>query len=136
MVCATSPLSHVADAFARFGGATFAGDASFTGATLGGAEFVMVGFGGVEFGENAKFDGARVALTSLYVDGALNIDGVLSSLDALGVVLPTGWITRVAQPTEGEEEGWLYMVRDDDSSEQPATAVDDGDSQNGNATEA
>jgi len=105
---------------AMFDEATFAGDALFRGAEFGGAEFVMVGFSGVKFGENAEFEGARVALTSLYVDGALNIDGVLSSLDALGVVLPTGWITRPAQPAEGEEEGWLYVVRDENSSEQPA----------------
>jgi hypothetical protein len=34
--------------------------------------------------------------------------------------LPIGWIARPAQPTEGEAEGWLYVVYDDESSEQSA----------------
>ena len=38
------------------------------------------------------------------------------------VVLPAGWITHAAQPAEGEEEGWLYVVRDDGSSERPPEA--------------
>jgi Pentapeptide repeats (9 copies) len=116
---------------ASFDEATFVEKALFRRTQFGRAEFVMVGFDGVEFGENAEFEGARVALTSLYVDGALNIDGVLSSLDVLGVVLPMGWTTRVAQPAEGEDEGWLYMVREAESSEQPAEATEDGEDQTG-----
>ena len=50
------------------------------------------------------FGGARVATSSGYIH------------------LPIGWATRPA--AEGEKEGWLYVVRDEDSSEQPAEASD------------
>jgi len=87
-----------------FDGAKFAGNARFDGAEFTGD----AGFDGAEFTGNPGFHGARVAPNS----------GL--------VVLPTGWITRTAQPAEGEEEGWLYVVRDEDSSEQPAEAPSDG----------
>jgi len=76
---------------ARFGGAEFTGDARFDGATFTGAAL---------FTGDTAFGGARVA-------------------PGRHVILPTGWITRAALPAEGEEEGWLYVVRDEDSSEQP-----------------
>ncbi|MCA1673830.1 MAG: hypothetical protein LC799_17050 [Actinobacteria bacterium] len=41
-------------------------------------------------------------------------------------VLPRGWIIPTAQLAEGEEESWLYVVRDAESSEQPAEAPGDG----------
>ena len=48
------------------------------------------------------FGGARVATSSGYIH------------------LPIGWATRPA--AEGEKEGWLYVVRDDGSSERPPEA--------------
>jgi len=96
-----------------FGGATFAGDAGFFNAKFAGnAWFVNakfagdVRFGGAEFAGSIKFDGVRVAASSHHVD------------------LPPGLITRAA--TEGEEEGWLYVVRGEDSTEQPVEAPGDG----------
>ncbi len=92
---------------ALFGGAVFSGDTGFNGAKFVGG----TGFGGAEFAENTTFDGARVA----------------SKTDHF--TLPMGWITRAAQPANGEEEGWLYVVRDEDSSAWPAEATDDGEGQ-------
>ena len=96
---------------AAFRGAEFVGNAEFRGAEFGGdAWFGDATFCGDPWFCNAmftgitKFDGARVASNSYYV------------------ALPTGWITRAAQPAEGEQEGWLYVVRDEASSEQSTEA--------------
>lgn len=80
-----------------FNGAKFLGDAEFSGATFA----VGVGFGAAKFAKDAEFnfDGAR--LPSIYHQSRLL----------------WGWTTRAARPAEGENEGWLYMVRDEDSSE-------------------
>ncbi len=86
------------------GHAEFAGDAGFAGAKFAGG----VGFYEANFARNPAFHGVHVAPNS----GP--------------IVLPTGWITRTAQPAEGEDEGWLYVVRDEDSSEQPAESPGDG----------
>ncbi len=78
-------------------------DAEFAGEVEFGGE---VEFAGATFAGEVEFGGARVAASSHHV------------------VLPRGWTTRPA--AEGEEEGWLYVVRDEDSSEQPTEAPDDG----------
>ena len=100
--------------YAWFSGANFAGYAEFSGAKFAGyagfheAEFAGgAGFPETEFAGNTDFVGARVAASRR-------------------VVLPTEWTTRAAQPVEGEEEGWLYVVREEDSSEQHAEAPGDG----------
>ena len=99
---------------AWFGGAEFAGDARFHRAKFAGdTTFHEAKFAGdtwfteAEFAGNTEFDGARVAASRR-------------------VVLPTEWTTRAAQPGEGEEEGWRYVVREEDSSEQHAEAPGDG----------
>jgi hypothetical protein len=79
---------------AQFGMAEFFGSAEF-----GGAKF----FGNAHFGEAIhteyiEFDGARVDPNSSFE-------------------VPRGWTTRAARPAEGEDEAWLYMVRDEESSE-------------------
>jgi Pentapeptide repeats (9 copies)/Pentapeptide repeats (8 copies) len=126
---------------------TFAGDAVFSGATFAeDAVFHEVTFAdrtvfdGVEFTKDAKFDGVRVAQSP--VDVALdesaklgeNIefpDDVMAFIGgrgppySLNVNLPSGWTTRAAQPSKGEDESWLYVVRDQDSSKQPTEATDD-----------
>jgi hypothetical protein len=79
-----------------FNGAQFGGDAWFNETQFGG----HAAFNGVQFSGNAWFDGARARPGRHHL-------------------WPTGWTTRDAQAAEGEEEGWLYVVRDDDSSEQP-----------------
>jgi len=128
---------------ARFHGATFAGNAWFRRAKFGGAEFREVDFGEVEFAEDSEFDGARVAQSSLDVTldelaklgvNTTEIIGGRGAPHSFDVVLPGGWTTRVAQPAEGEDEGWLYVVRDQNSSEQPAKATDDREGQNGSKT--
>lgn len=53
---------------------------------------------------NVEFDGARVASNSRHL------------------VLPMGWITHAAQPARGDEECWLYVVREDEQSEQLSKA--------------
>jgi len=99
--------------YARFDRAKFVGDAWFDWATFtadagfGKAEFTGdAGFRRATFAGHTEFDGARVAPSSRLV------------------ALPIGWTTRPV--AEGEEEGWLYMVRDEDSGEQPTKAPGDG----------
>ena len=88
---------------AEFGEATFAREAEFGEATFTGT----ARFGGATFTGNTQFGGARV-------------------FPPRRVVLPRGWITRAAQPAEREEDGWLYVVRDERiRAEQPAEAPDD-----------
>ncbi len=87
---------------AEFGEATFAREAEFSEATFTGT----ARFGGATFTGNTQFSGARV-------------------FPPRRVVLPRGWITRAAQPGEAEEDGWLYVVRDERiRAEQPAEAPD------------
>jgi hypothetical protein len=99
---------------ARFGRATFAGDAEFGGATFAGD----ARFDGATFAGDARFDGATFAGNAEF-GGACVAPG-------RRVVLPTGWTTRPAPPVEGEEEGWLYVVRDEDASEQLTEAPGGG----------
>jgi uncharacterized protein YjbI with pentapeptide repeats len=99
---------------ARFGGcASFIG-AHFTGGDAwfararfsGGARFDFAEFAGYawfeearqQFSKGVEFSGARVA-------------------SGVHFCLSTGWTTHAAQSTEGEEEGWIYLVRVDDESE-------------------
>jgi uncharacterized protein YjbI with pentapeptide repeats len=116
---------------------TFAGSTAFRGVTFDDAVFskatfagLTTNFDGVEFTKDAKFDGARVAQSSLDValdelaklgentdlripDNAMAFIGGQGPPHSLDVNLPSGWTTRAAQPAEGEEEGWLYVVRDE-----------------------
>ncbi len=55
-------------------------------------------------------------------DKEFDFDGVRVVASHYVPLLPRGWTTRAAQPAEGEEEGWLYVVRDEASSEQPTEA--------------
>jgi pentapeptide repeat protein len=92
--------------YAWFPKAVFARSASFIDAMfLGRARFSEVTFAGdvrfldvyvTHLADNIAFDGSRAS-------------------SAHHVFLPTGWITRTAQPAEGEEEGWLYVVRGDNT---------------------
>ncbi|MDQ3763367.1 MAG: pentapeptide repeat-containing protein [Actinomycetota bacterium] len=93
-----------------FGEATFTGSAAFTEAKFAGfAEFATVEFAGA-----VDFNGAKLA-------GNTRFDGARVASGSPRVVLPKGWTTRAAQLPE-EEEGWLYVVREDESSEQPTEA--------------
>ena len=128
---------------ATFGGAKFNGRAGFDGAKFTGyAEFREAEFnggaafggrgaalgGGAAFAGYARFDGAkfngRTAFDGAKFTGNPGFHGARVAPNSRPVVLPTGWTTRTAQPAEGEEEDWLYVVRDEDSSEQPAEASD------------
>jgi hypothetical protein len=98
---------------AVFRGAKFAGAAVFRGAKFAGAAV----FRGAKFAGAAEFRSAEFA-------GSTEFDGAHVAPSSHRVILPIGWTTRPA--AEGEEEGWLYMVRDEDSSEQHAEAPGDG----------
>jgi hypothetical protein len=110
---------------ARFDKAKFAGYARFEEAKFAGNAW----FGGAEFAGYARFDEAKFTKDAVFDEAKFTkepeFDGARVASNSLDVALPTGWTTRAAQPVEGEEEGWLYVVRDDGSSEQP-TGVDDG----------
>ena len=134
--------------YAGFGGAEFAGDAPFDGAkfagnarfggakfaryaTFGGAKFARYAeFDGAEFARYARFDGAEFAGDAWFAGaefaGYPVFDGTRVAPDSGRVVLPVGWITRAALPAEGEDEGWLYVVRDEDASEQLTEAPGGG----------
>ncbi|HET9254885.1 MAG TPA: pentapeptide repeat-containing protein, partial [Pseudonocardiaceae bacterium] len=109
------------DNSAWFGGATFAGDAAFGGVTFAGdAWFVKA-----EFARDADFDSATfvgdAAFDSATFAADPRFDGARARRSSL-VILPTGWTTRVARTSEGEDEGWLNVVRVEDRGEQRAEA--------------
>jgi len=112
--------------YAGFDGAKFAGYAGFAGAEFAG----YARFDGAEFAEYARFDGAKFAGNAGFDEAKFarnpGFHGARVAPNSNPVVLPTGWITRAAQPGEGEEEGWLYVVRDEDWSEQSAEAPGGG----------
>jgi len=99
--------------YALFSRATFTGEAMFGSATFTGEAL----FDGVTFAGDVLFDGATFAGDTVF-------DGARMAPSAFPAVLPIGWTTRPA--TEGEEEGWLYLMRDEDSTEQSADAPGDG----------
>lgn len=104
------------DGVAGFREARFTEDVMFrctkfvTEALLDGVKFARAArFDGAEFVGITKFDGARVAPSRRFV-------------------LPPGWTTRTARPVEGEEEGWLYVVRDDESRRTATRSIKSGGS--------
>ncbi len=118
---------------AVFSEAVFTETAHFSGAWFGG----VVWFLNAKFIGDARFQRTRFASESLsweakfaktvqFEDAQFAIDAELDraqvASDSPHVDLPTGWSTRAARPAEGEEEGWLYVVRDAGSSEQPTEA--------------
>lgn len=123
---------------AVFRGATFAEDAVFHEVTFAGSTV----FDGVEFTKDANFDGVRVAqspvdvaldelaklgenIELIFPDNVMAFIGGQGPPYSLNVNLPSGWTTRAAQPSKGEDESWLYVVRDQDSSKQLTEATDD-----------
>ncbi|MGH4012052.1 MAG: pentapeptide repeat-containing protein [Pseudonocardiaceae bacterium] len=102
----------------KFGTVEFGGDADFCKAEFGGNAW----FDDATFGGDARFD--DVTFT-----GIKKIDRACVAPNPRHIVLPMGWTTRAAQPAEGEEEGWLYVVRDEESSERPTEASDDDSDQ-------
>jgi pentapeptide repeat protein len=80
--------------YAVFGGAQFNGYAVFSGAQFSGNAV----FGGAQFSGYTVFGGARVR-------------------PHCSQLWPAGWTTRGPRTTEGEEEGWMYLVRVEDSIE-------------------
>jgi uncharacterized protein YjbI with pentapeptide repeats len=93
------------------------GDAWFLRAQFAGpALFDFAKFTGYAWFDKAKFAGYTWFEEKYFSKGA----GFNGARVACGehVVLPAGWTTRVARMAEGEKEGWLYVVRDKDSSEQ------------------
>jgi Pentapeptide repeats (9 copies)/Pentapeptide repeats (8 copies) len=90
---------------AVFGGAQFNGYAVFGGAQFNGYAV----FGGAQFSGNAVFGGAQFSGYTVF--GGARVRPHCSQL------WPAGWTTRGARTTEGEEEGWMYLVPVDDSIE-------------------
>ena len=116
--------------YAGFYGAEFAGNVGFSKAKFAGG----AGFFDAEFAKFAMFDDAEFAESVSFAGAKFDsdrkaafipeFDGACVAPNSDHVELPRGWITRAAQPAEGEEEGWLYVVRDEASSEQPTEASD------------
>jgi hypothetical protein len=105
---------------AVFDGATFAGHAMFHGATFtGDAEFRVARFAGTAEFTGATFTGDAVFSGAAFA-GSTEFDGARVAPGPF-VILPKGWTTLPA--AEGEEEGWLYVVHDEDSSEQSAESA-------------
>ena len=118
--------AHFSELWTRFDGADFSGDALFVE-----AEFSRLAeFHGVQFGAKAWFDGARFH-SSAWFNGAQFSGDVLFGRRSAGESThfhgarvrqnsrhswPAGWTTRDALAGDGEEEGWLYLVRIEDRS--------------------
>ena len=83
------------DADTEFTVARFGEDADFRGAQFGG----VTDFTGAQFGGAAGFDRARARSSPRHW-------------------WPAGWTTRDGRTTEGEAEGWIYLVLVDDGGEQ------------------
>ena len=120
---------------AYFNNATFASDALFEGAEFAGqAVFYGAEFVGDAIFYKAKFVGDAGFYWAMFV-GHVIFEGADFTGDTQfnearvtpgshRVVLPAGWTTRAAQLAKGEEEGWLYVVRDEESNKQPTEAND------------
>jgi hypothetical protein len=91
--------------YAGFNRAQFSGDAVFNGAQFSGDAW----FGGALFSGNAVFGGAQFSGYTVF--GGARVRPHCSQL------WPAGWTTRGARTTEGEEEGWMYLVPVDGSIE-------------------
>jgi hypothetical protein len=113
-----------------FGEAQFAGDALFGGARFEdkytdfvGAQFdgsTQFGGGGV-FGEAWFGRGAGSGESALFTEAWFDGDADFRSARArptdspISHSWPAGWIIR--EPVDGEEEGWLYLLRVENSTE-------------------
>ncbi|MGH3754653.1 MAG: pentapeptide repeat-containing protein [Pseudonocardiaceae bacterium] len=106
--------------YARFDVVEFARSASFAGAVFSGNAL----FHWTKFARSPVFDEATFS-------GKTEFRGARVGSSPRRVMLPMRWTTRTAQLGKGEEEGWLYLVRDQDSSEQHTEATDDGEDQKG-----
>jgi hypothetical protein len=88
------------------------------------AQFGHAGFEDTQFASYAWFDGAHFIEYALFREEQFPksavFDGARVASDARHVVLPAGWDTHTAQIIKGEEQGWLYVVRED-SGKQPET---------------
>ncbi|MGH3548787.1 MAG: pentapeptide repeat-containing protein [Pseudonocardiaceae bacterium] len=101
-----------------FDGARFTGSARFSVVEFGGkARFV-----GVKFAGNSEFRWTTFVrspeLDEAAFTGKTEFHGARVGSSSHRVQLPMGWTTVSARPEKGEE-GWLYVVRDQDSSKQP-----------------
>jgi uncharacterized protein YjbI with pentapeptide repeats len=123
---------------AQFGMAEFFGSAEFDGtkffgnAHFGEAEFSeFAQFREAEFFVGAQFGEAKLSMGAWFVGAKFSghtwfgeaIHTEYIEFDRARVdpnssfEVPRGWTTRAARPAEGEDEAWLYMVRDEESSE-------------------
>ena len=111
---------------AMFVGAEFAGDASFAQTVfVARARFNRAQFAGNVWFEKAQFDsyawfdsaqfGCARFDSAQFTKRPMFNEARLTSGESH--VLPAGWITRAARTTEGEKEGWLYVVRVEDGGE-------------------
>jgi uncharacterized protein YjbI with pentapeptide repeats len=140
------------DKDARFSGAHFHGTSWFDGAHFcggqarfngthfdGGAVFIRAHFGGYAIFDSAHFKGvdaqfskAQFSKVPMFLDAQFSVYAEFDQARVrphLGDSWPAGWTTRA--PAEGEEEGWLYLVRVEDGGEQQPDQEDQSDSEAG-----
>ncbi len=118
---------------AQFYGATFGGNAYFGVTTFDEtADFAEAKFTGEAWFDGTTFDGDARFAEATFTENAWFADATFRYVDfdrarlasnVRSVVLPVGWTTRPA--AEEEEEGWLYVVHVEDSSEQSIDAPGD-----------
>lgn len=101
---------------AQFSGSQFGGDARFDKAHFGGAAW----FDQTQFG-TAWFDEAQFDYDAWFAEAqfgeAASFSKVRVRRDCGYQSWPAGWTSRNALVADGEEEGWMYLVRIDDSTE-------------------
>jgi uncharacterized protein YjbI with pentapeptide repeats len=96
--------------------AQFNGDTDFEGARFGWvAEFRKARFGGAAYFMEARF-GGTADFGEAQFDKDPNFQGAQAKPRRHS--WPAGWTTRGARMTQGEKEGWVYLVRVEGGSEQ------------------
>jgi hypothetical protein len=112
---------------ARFDGTQFGGPAGFSGAQFGSfagfprAQFGgFAGFDGTQFGEFVGFDGTQFGgpawFEQAHFSGGVRFDGARVRPGHIHS-WPAGWTGRDARAADGEENGWMYLVRIEDWTE-------------------
>jgi hypothetical protein len=127
--------------YADFGGAEFSGDVRFDGAKFSGGYANFIGtkfaryarFDGAKFSGGALFDGAKFSGDALFdeakfAEGA-KFDGARARPGHQ--LWPAEWTTRDARTAEGEQEGWVYLVRVEGRGEQQPDREDRNDGETG-----
>lgn len=120
---------EVSNFLTSFREAQFEGDADFEGTTFGVEAFDGKADGGADFGW-ARFGGAADFIGARFEHQHMLFSDARSRPSAHHT-WPTGWTTRDARTADGEEDGWLYLVRVEDGGKQQPDQEERSDNEAG-----